>query len=408
VPGFRNVEVYPISGWWGTAWVEDDPDGDAFAKVSRGICDAYSSALANARHVHTVSLLRIFIDTEGRVVPGAPDARQTVVLSPSHADRVFEGFEQAAVRVGAGFAALDHDEQRRIVLDAVHAAARGMAQFRGLDLAAFEQARAAVVEADYTFTWTSDWKASPGRRWRARCSFRTSADGFGRLALHVATPDGSVSATSSEQVAWTTVEGFARAAKTLRWVGPDRVEVVPCIDWLGHRTGTFAVGIELLPTGLQLAELALPGIPGGPLASDQSAVTSPSPSAGLPVPPVSLIVPDTNAREIHTVGGGPTNYVPDLYWRTLHSLFDQLRSSEWHEWWAPADLAKLEVWWRAAEDGPERLFVRRSKNKVIARIERTSEGLRDADPVQAARDDLAGLMTAVQHRMGLGTPPVLQ
>ena len=262
MPRFHIVEVYPMSGWWDAPWVEDDPDGDAFAKVSRGISDAYSSALADADQQHTVSSLRIFIDTKGRVVPVAADRRQTVVLSPSYTDRVTEGFEQAAVRVQAGFAALDLDGQRRVVLDAVHAAARGMAQFRGLEVTAFEQARAAVVEAGYVFTLTSDWKSSPGRRWRARCSFRTMADGFGRLALQVTTPDGSVSAKSSEQIAWTTMEGYKRAARTLRWTGPDRVEVVPSIDFLGYDTGVFAVGIEEQPPAeLRLRELNLAGLP---------------------------------------------------------------------------------------------------------------------------------------------------
>jgi hypothetical protein len=103
------------------------------------------------------------------------------VLSPSYTGRVSEGFEQAAVRVGEGFAATDLGDQRRIVLDAVHAAARGMAQFRGLELADFEHARAAVVESDYVFSWTSDWKSSPGRRWRARCFFRArQSEGFSR------------------------------------------------------------------------------------------------------------------------------------------------------------------------------------------------------------------------------------
>lgn len=168
-----------MSGWWGTAWVEDDPDGDAFAKVSRGICDVYSSALADADQEHRVSSLRIFIDTGPRLVPGAPDAQQTVVLSPTRTDKVFEGFEQAAVRVGAGFAALSVEEQSRLALDAVHAAANGMAEFRGLELAAFEQARAAVLAADYTYTWTSDWKSAPGRRRRARCTFRSTTDSVG-------------------------------------------------------------------------------------------------------------------------------------------------------------------------------------------------------------------------------------
>jgi hypothetical protein len=51
--------------------------------------------------------------------------------------------------------------------------------------------------------------------------------------------------------------------------------------------------------------------------------------------------------------------------------------------------------------------MRRGKDKVIARIERTPAGLRDVDPVQAALDDLDGLLALVQRRMGLAAPPAL-
>ena len=417
MPRFRNVEVYPMSGWWGAPWVEDDRDGDAFAKVSRGVCDLYSSALATAGQQHTVSSLRIFIAERGAdLTRDASDESQLVVFSPTHTDRVFEGFEQAAVRVPSGFAALDLDEQRRIVLDAVHAAAQDMAQFRALELAPFEQARAAVLQAGYVFTWSSDWKSSPGRRWRARCSFRTMADGFGRLILEVSTPDGSVSATSSEQISWTTMESYKRAAKTLHWTAVDRVEVIPWIDWLGYNTGVFAVGVIAdSPTELRLQALELPGVFASLAASRHDAVEASElmpDVAGEPTPAetpvtVSLVVPDLTARAIHVIGGGPTNYVPEQYWRTLHALFDQLREDDWQTWWAPADLPILEVWWSAAVD-EIRLFVRRSKKKVIARIERTRGSLRNADPVQAARDDLAALMAAVQRRMGLARAPMLR
>ncbi|WP_324274617.1 hypothetical protein [Blastococcus brunescens] len=417
MPRFRIVEVHPMSGWWGAAWVEDDPDGDAFAKVSRGICDAYSSALAVAGPQHTVSSLRIFIDTKARLVPAGSDARQTVVLSPSFTDRVSEGFEQAAVHVGAGFASLELDEQRRIVLDAVHAATRGMAQCRGLEMAAFEHARTAVLEAGSVFTWTSDWKSSPGRRWRARCSFRSTADGFGRLIVEVSTPDGSVSGTSSVQIAWTTMESYQRAAKTLRWTGADRLHVVPSIDFLGYDTGVFAVDVDQPSAGgLQLRWVQTPEVPSPP----QRRSGAPAPQtenvargdrrpskAGEPLPAVALLLPDAATREIRAIGGGPTDYVPHEYWKTLHALFQQLNNTDWQDWWAAADLPTLEVSWFAAVE-KERLLVRRSRNKVTARIERTGKSLRSTDHAQAARDDFAGLMTAVQRRMGLSTPPVLR
>ncbi len=73
---------------------------------------------------------------------------------------------------------------------------------------------------------------------------------------------------------------------------------------------------------------------------------------------------------------------------------------------APSSVPTLQVsWW--ADVAQDRLFVRRGKDKVIARIERTPAGLRDVEPVQAARDDLEELLALVQRRMGLAAPPVL-
>ncbi len=418
MPHFRTVEVYPMSGWWCTRWHECDEDGDAFAKVSRGICDAYSDALSADAPQHTVSTLRIFIDNAGRRVPelpDPPDRRQTVVVSPTFTDRVWEGFEQAAVLVPPGFARLALDRQRRIVLDAVHAAARGLATFRGLEQAALERARQAVLDAGYVFTWSSAWKSSPGRRWRARCVFRTKPDGFGRLTLEVTDADGSMSAASPEQVAFTTVEGYRRAGKTLRWTAVDRLEVVPYVDFLGVDTGDYVITVDGgADAGLRLRELQLPALPrprhaAAQDASQPSAPEGTSPSDGVgdePLETVSLIVPDPTRREIFAVGGGPINDVPERYWRTLHALFGQLHGAEWQAWWAPAAVPTLQISWRGGVT-EDRLFVRRGKDKVIARIERTPAGLRDGDPVPAARDDLSNLLAIVQQRMELATPPRL-
>jgi hypothetical protein len=43
---------------------------------------------------------------------------------------------------------------------------------------------------------------------------------------------------------------------------------------------------------------------------------------------VLLVIPDPAQRRIRSIGGGPTNDVPEPYWRTLHDLFDRLDSPE--------------------------------------------------------------------------------
>ncbi|MFP5346611.1 MAG: hypothetical protein ACLGIA_06260 [Actinomycetes bacterium] len=258
MPRFRTVEVYPMSGGWDQPWIKGDADADAFAKVSRGICDLYSGHLAEADLRNPVSTLRIFVGAEADNAPPASEDGRAGVLSPTWTGRP-QGFEQAAVRVPAGFAFWELARQQRVVLDAVHAAARGVADLRGLDRTAFEQARETVEAAAFTFTWTGPWKVSPGRRWRARCTFRTMPDGFGRLVVQVAGPqDESPFASSSEQVAWTTAEGYRRAAKTLRWASPRRLEVIPSVGLHDVVGGTFVAELGASSEHPELHDVELP------------------------------------------------------------------------------------------------------------------------------------------------------
>lgn len=410
MPHLRTVEVYPARGHWGTAWVAGDPDADAFAKVSRGISDAYSTALAGARVEHTTSMLVIYVERHLGELSGPVDDERTVVSSPRQAAPVREGFEMAAVRVVPGFATFDVADQQRVALAAVHAAARGMAEFRGLPVGPFQDARDAVEQAGHVFAWSTDWKSSPGRRWRARCHFRTLPDGFGRHVLEVSARDGSVLARSSEQVASPTMGGQRRAAATLRWVGRDRVEVVPCTDHLGHTTGVLAVDVaEPAPGVVEFRE-------SHPSRFD----TDPSTLAGIrdhlggsasgaPRLDVVLLGHDPDRREVTDIGGGPTNVVPERYWRTLQALFAQVEEPAWQEWWRPADLPVLELsWWAHVPE--DRLVVRRTGRKLVARIERTPAGFADADvdPADRARRDVEGLLAVVRRRMGLAAPPALR
>ena len=211
------------------------------------------------------------------------------------------------------------------------------------------------------------------------------------------------------------MEGYRRAARTLRWTAADRLEVVPCVDFVGDDAGSCAVAVDEGVDGApRLTMLQPAGLPGRPDAAIEGPSSTPEPLepdsrsvvGDEPEETVLLVVPDPAERRILGIGGGPTNDVAELYWRTLHDPFDRLESPEWAAWWAPSSVPTLQVsWW--ADVAQDRLFVRRGKDKVIARIERTPAGLRDVEPVQAARDDLKELLALVQRRMGLAAPPVL-
>jgi hypothetical protein len=62
VPKFRKVEVWPSGGWPERPW-SDEPDLDSFARIARGLCEAYSQALPSLALVARASVLRLNLET---------------------------------------------------------------------------------------------------------------------------------------------------------------------------------------------------------------------------------------------------------------------------------------------------------------------------------------------------------
>lgn len=56
MPKFRQVHVWLDSGFPAQPW-DDDPDVDSFARISRGICEAYSQALPGLALVARASIM---------------------------------------------------------------------------------------------------------------------------------------------------------------------------------------------------------------------------------------------------------------------------------------------------------------------------------------------------------------
>ena len=249
VPLLKVVEVYPYSGWWGQPWVEGDPDADAFARVARGVCDLYSEHLAAAGVTHAVSSVRVFV---GELADAAAPAEgeQFGLTSPTWTGRP-QGFEAAAVSVPAGFASWPTERQREAALDVVHRAAAGVARHRGLAPEPFEAASDAARAAGHAFTWHGPWRSAPGRVRKAQVQVRTAADGHGRLRVRVESTDGTT-VESDEFVAWTTRESYVRAAKTLRWEGPETLRLQPAVGPFGLHGGEAVLRVEGTAGGLQI------------------------------------------------------------------------------------------------------------------------------------------------------------
>jgi hypothetical protein len=353
----------------------------AFQASGVAVCEAFAEGLREQQIDSRHSELRLFAQ--------AADSGEHVLVEVFD-DR--EGFERAEVHVPTVVGDLTHHARALLVLDTLTAAASRLGVLRGWPSAAVAAAREHTLDRGLSYAWAGAWKKNRSRDLEARAAYQITSEGAGRASLQLRrVGDDHLTTWSPQAAAWQSWAGFKRSAATLRWAGDELVQVVPYAAPFGIYEST----LELRPSDE----------PAG--ASDLIDPDSRRPAADEPRPRVVLRVKDDTTRDIMAIGGGPTNYVPEAYWQTLHELFSQLRDAEWHAWWAEGDLPILEISWSAAVH-ENRLFVRRSKDKVIARIERTGASLHDGDAAQAARTDLTELMTVVQRRLNLGTPPVLK
>ncbi|MFB9313247.1 hypothetical protein [Nocardioides plantarum] len=135
-------------------------------------------------------------------------------------------------------------ERSRLALQVIHLAAQ-QATGRG-SRATLQRCYDHAIDNDLVFRWNGSWSASPDRSRAARPTYRLDpADGWGRVALEIRDGDGDTpTVTSGEAVAFCTLEGFRRSAQTMRWSGPDSVEVVPYAGLVGQQAGRLIVRRE--------------------------------------------------------------------------------------------------------------------------------------------------------------------
>ena len=215
---FKLVLVWPPTGFPDRSWSDDDdPEEDAFVRSARSVTELYSEGLAALGIEGRCSELRFLVGHD----PAATDV--TVRVST----RRPEGFEFAGASLPTGVAALPIPERQRLVLDVIHGAVLRLAEARGWDLQELDAVRRHVLDRGFEFRWDGPYKSSPDRRHRARARYRLTDTGYGRAHIEVVDRDGSVVTESGDALAFSTLEGFKRSARTLRWDGGRLVQLVP-------------------------------------------------------------------------------------------------------------------------------------------------------------------------------------
>ena len=254
VPVLRRVEVWPATGSPERPWLED-PDDDAFVRSARSVCELYSEGIARARLRAPSSGLRIICVDHDR------SDEVLVVVGTRSTD------DYGRVTLPRGVAALEAGARAQLVLEVVHGAMLRLAEARGWPISDLEAARAHVEHHEARFVWTGAATSSPDRRHTARPVYRLMDDGYGRVVLEVRRrADEVLVARSEEALAFSTLEGFQRSARTMRWRDKNTVELVPYCGLLSQTSGHLRVDVtagaadEAAPSGADdLASDAAPG-----------------------------------------------------------------------------------------------------------------------------------------------------
>ncbi|WP_157368219.1 hypothetical protein [Alloactinosynnema sp. L-07] len=232
----RTVEFWPKTGFPGGPWA-DTPDVDTFVKTARRVCERYSELLALGGVRSRTSSVRLFAH---------PDTARADVLGEVYVDPQSDG-EFAVVSLPPGISVLAPQARAMLVLEVVHRCLLRLASARGWDPAVLDAAYRHTIESGLAFTWSSAWKASPGRCFRARATFRLADDGYGRVSVEIQERSGgTVVGHTSESLSFSTIEGFKRSAATLRWVGRSAVRIHPFVSPFGDSTGEIEHDVTTL------------------------------------------------------------------------------------------------------------------------------------------------------------------
>ncbi|MFI5495928.1 hypothetical protein [Actinoplanes sp. NPDC051859] len=199
---------------------------DAFARISRGICEAYSQALPGLTLDARASIMRLNADPgASRRPPPALDAPLEDMVEVSA--RFLGSQENGWVAVPTGFAMLPADQARRLSLRVVHHGMLELARALGWDPVVLAGALHHVEARALRYWSEGPWKSAPDRRHRARAVAGISDDGFGHVHVEVVTAAGDLIVRTEHFDAAYHGDDLVRACKTLRWKGSARVSMDP-------------------------------------------------------------------------------------------------------------------------------------------------------------------------------------
>ena len=237
MPMFRQVHVWPDSGLPERPW-DDDPDVDSFARISRGVCEAYSQALPGLALVARASIMRLNADPDASRRPRpALDAPLADMVEVSA--RFLGSQENGWVAVPVGFAKLPTDQARLLSLRIVHHGVLELAQALGWDPVVPTGALHHVEARGLRYWLEGPWKSAPDRRHRARAVASISDDGLGHVHVEVVTAAGELIVRSEDFDAADHGDDLVRACKMLRWDGSTRVTMDPYgITWTDQHRKT--------------------------------------------------------------------------------------------------------------------------------------------------------------------------
>lgn len=368
---------------------DDDEVADVAIRGCRSVAELYGEALRGLGIANRVSELRLF----HRHVPELTEVRATVRV-----DRP-EGFEMAHVLVPTSFAERSAEVRAQMLLEAVHGIACRLAAARGWPTEALEACRQHVLDRDLEYRWRSVPKASPDRRHAAHAEFRLPPDGCGRVRVVVVRRDaGEVVASSEEAVAFCTREGFVRAARSLRWSGPDRVSLVPYDFVPAVRGGLLRLARE-------------EGVWQSTVEDYLGVLPVPAGDPHLPALPVRVEGRGADAEEqpprVAFLGGGPVRSGRVAwFYDAFRTEMRRLESAAGQEWWQAAGVRLLDVQIRF-ETEEARVHGRRRGQRLLVWVDQPGDSLPAGDLGPIARQVAEQVVTLVRRRTGLGPHPEL-